>query len=134
VAAADHEFGSQATELKLSVVEAYLRAFTTALRGKFPELWYIDAFAGTGERTERVPAQPGGILSAPVPENIVRRRGSAKIAIDINPPFDRLIFVEQRPRAVDALREMRDQHTGRSIHVIEGDANDEIRKIMGYTN
>ena len=49
--AADHEFGSQATELKLSVVEAYLHAFTTELRGKFSELWYIDAFAGTGARS-----------------------------------------------------------------------------------
>lgn len=134
VAAADHEFGSQATELKLSVVEAYLRAFTKALRGKFSELWYIDAFAGTGERTERVPARHGGFLGATVPESIVRRRGSAKIAIDIDPPFDRLIFVEQRPRAVEALREIRDQHAGRNIHVIAGDANDEIRKIISHTN
>jgi hypothetical protein len=28
----DHEFGAQHTELKLSVVESYLKAFTTALR------------------------------------------------------------------------------------------------------
>jgi hypothetical protein len=45
---ADHEFGSQATELKLSVVEAYLRAFTNALRGKFPQLYYAGTFARTG--------------------------------------------------------------------------------------
>ncbi len=44
VTSADHEFGSQATELKLSVVEAYLKAFTTALRGKFSELWYAVMF------------------------------------------------------------------------------------------
>jgi hypothetical protein len=44
--AADHEFGSQGTELKLSVVGSYLRAFTRALRGKFPALWYSDAFHG----------------------------------------------------------------------------------------
>jgi three-Cys-motif partner protein len=132
--AVDHEFGSQATELKLSVVEAYLRAFTTALRGKFPELWYIDAFAGTGERTERIPARQDGLLGEGVPESIIRRRGSAKIAIDVEPKFDRLIFVEQRPRAVQALREMRDQHVGRNIHVIEGDANLEIRKIIRGVN
>jgi len=35
---AEHEFGSQATELKLSVVDAYLHAFTASLRRKFPEL------------------------------------------------------------------------------------------------
>ena len=34
----DHEFGDQHTELKLSIVEKYLKFFTTALRGKFEEL------------------------------------------------------------------------------------------------
>jgi hypothetical protein len=29
----DHEFGDQHTELKLSIVEKYLKFFTTALRG-----------------------------------------------------------------------------------------------------
>ena len=52
----EHIFGSGLTDIKLAMVEAYLRAFTTALQGKpnlsCPfELWYIDAFAGTGERT-----------------------------------------------------------------------------------
>jgi three-Cys-motif partner protein len=129
---ADHEFGSQATELKLSVVEAYLRAFTKALQGKFTELWYLDAFAGTGERTERVPASH--FLGKGVPESVVRRRGSAKIVIDVDPSFDRLIFVEQRRRAVEALHELREQHLDRKIDVIEGDANEEIRKIVRSTN
>ncbi|TIN59694.1 MAG: hypothetical protein E5Y29_29475, partial [Mesorhizobium sp.] len=40
---ADHEFGNLSTDLKLSLVEEYLGAFTTALRSKFAELWYIDA-------------------------------------------------------------------------------------------
>jgi len=131
--AADHEFGSQATELKLSVVEAYLRAFTAALRRKFPELWYIDAFAGTGERTERIPARRGGLLSS-APENVVRRRGSVKIAIDVYPAFDRLIFVEQRPRAVEALRELREQHPDRNIDVLAGDANVEIPRLVKSVN
>jgi three-Cys-motif partner protein len=48
----DHEFGAQHTELKLSIIEAYLKRFMTALRPRFAELWYIDAFAGTGSRTE----------------------------------------------------------------------------------
>ncbi len=130
----DHEFGSPATELKLSVVEAYLRAFTTALRRSFAQLWYIDAFAGTGERTERVPARRGGLLGDETRESVIIRKGSAKIAIDVKPAFDRLIFVEKRPKAVQALREIRDQHADRHIDVIEGDANVEIRKIASHTN
>jgi hypothetical protein len=37
----DPEFGAQHTELKLSIVESYLKAFTTALKPHFAELWYI---------------------------------------------------------------------------------------------
>jgi three-Cys-motif partner protein len=130
---ADHEFGSQATELKLSVVESYLRAFTRALRSKFPELWYIDAFAGTGERTERVPARRGLLFGA-TPEIVIKRRGSAKIAIDVHPQFDRLIFVEKRPRSVVALQELQHQYANRNIDVTAGDANKEVLNLIGGVN
>jgi len=131
--AADHEFGSQATDFKLSLVEAYSRAFTTALRGKFAQLWYIDAFAGTGERTERVPATHfmGTLVT---PEKVIRHRGSARIAIEIQPAFDKLVFVEKKPRAVRALHELREQHLGRDIEVIAGDANREIPKLIQPVN
>jgi hypothetical protein len=62
---AAHEFGSQATDLKLSMVEAYLRQFSIALRRTFPKLWYIDAFAGSGERTVRVAARGGDLFDEP---------------------------------------------------------------------
>jgi hypothetical protein len=39
----DHEFGGQHTELKLSIIEKYLQAYSSALRNKFSELWYIGA-------------------------------------------------------------------------------------------
>ncbi len=131
---AEHFFGSDATELKLSVVEAYLRSFTTALRRNFSELWYIDAFAGTGERTVRVQAKGGGLLLPPTPESIITRRGSARIAIEVEPRFDQLIFVEQRPRAVTALEQLRAQHPDRRIRVVAGDANYEIPRLIRYVN
>ena len=59
-----HEFGAQHTELKLSLVENYLKAFTGALRSQFEELWYIDAFAGTGSRTVRVEARDQRLANA----------------------------------------------------------------------
>ena len=60
----EHEFGGVSTDLKLSIVEGYLRAFTTALRRQFRELIYVDAFAGTGERTVRRDAGPQDIFNA----------------------------------------------------------------------
>ena len=129
--AADHEFGSQDTDLKLSLVEAYLKQFAIALRRRFPELWYFDAFAGTGERTVRVAARDGNLFDEPAPESVEHRRGSAKIAIDVKPPFDRIVFVEKRPKYLAALRALRDQHADRKIDVIAGDANREIIEAIG---
>jgi three-Cys-motif partner protein len=63
VALTDHEFGGVSTNPKLSLVERYLSAFTTALQGK-KELWYIDAFAGTGKRTVRLAARDSDLFDA----------------------------------------------------------------------
>ena len=128
--AVDHEFGAQHTELKLSVVESYLKAFVPALKRYFPELWYIDAFAGTGTRTVRVEAREGDLIDAAVPERIEQRRGSAQIAIEVKPTFDRLFFIDTKPLHCAALRELAAQHSDRKIEVINDDANSAILKIV----
>jgi three-Cys-motif partner protein len=126
----DHEFGGVSTDLKLSLVEGYLRAFTTALRGKFSELWYLDAFAGTGERTVRHAAKEGDLFDPATDERIERHRGSAQIAIDVSPAFDRLIFMDINPKHCEALRELRLKHSDRQIHVLEGNANEAIQRVL----
>lgn len=128
--AVDHEFGAQHTELKLSIVERYLKSFLTALRSHFRQLWFIDAFAGTGSRTVRVEARKGDLIDAPAPERVEQRRGSAKIAIEVTPPFDRLVFIDNKPSHCKALRELAKQHADRDIVVIEGDANRAIQSLI----
>jgi three-Cys-motif partner protein len=126
----DHEFGDQHTELKLSIIEKYLKFFTTALRGKFRELWYIDGFAGTGYRTIRFHAEPPNLLGDGEPARIERRRGSAKIAIDVQPRFDFLVFIENKPSYVRALEELRANHPDRRIVVVRNDANDGLKALI----
>lgn len=130
--AVDHEFGSQHTELKLSIVESYLKAFTTALNPYFSELWYIDAFAGTGSRTVRVEAREGDLIDAAVPERVEQRRGSAQIAIEVSPKFDRLVFMDSKAAHCAALRELAKQHPNREIVVIETDANHAIQSAIRW--
>jgi three-Cys-motif partner protein len=130
--AIDHEFGAQHTELKLSIVEGYLKAFTRALQPHFKQLWYIDAFAGTGSRTVRVEAREGDLFDAPAPERVELRRGSAQVAIDVEPKFDRLIFMDTKAAHCTALRDLAKRHQDRTILVVEGDANRAIQSEIAW--
>lgn len=130
----DHEFGGQHTEIKLELVEKYLQAYATALRQKFNSLWYIDAFAGTGSRTVRIEARDGDLFDEPVPEKIESRRGSARIALDITPAFDRLIFMDQKAAHCIALEALKASYPGRDIHVLNGNANQIIQRDIPAVN
>lgn len=130
MASTDHKFGGISTDLKLSLVGEYLQGFTTSLRPQFEKLWYIDAFAGTGERTVVIPGRAADMLGPEVVLRIERRRGSAKIAIDIAPGFDRLVFMDKSAKHCAALNELRASNPSRNIEVIPGDANSAIMKLL----
>lgn len=127
----DHEFGGLSTDLKLSMVEDYLSAFTTALRKQFHHLIYIDAFAGTGVRTVKYEAQPANIWEEAKGARIERLRGSAQIALDVTPRFDELVFIDQKRSHYRALCELRDANSNRNITVERGDANAKIAATLG---
>jgi three-Cys-motif partner protein len=119
----DHVFGGPWTEIKLDAVEYYLKCYTTALKRVGFQLFYIDAFAGTGTRTsERV---EGGLFDGGGPLRTVRETlaGSALRALAVGPAFDRLLFIEKDPKRCEALDEIRAMHPGRHIEIIPGDAN-----------
>lgn len=130
----DHEFGGQHTDIKLSIVEKYLQRYSAALHTWCKYVLYIDAFAGTGVRTVRVRARDGNLFEEPVPEQVEQRRGSAKIALDIDPPFERLIFMDIKQRHVDALNALKTVYPGRDIKILQGDANDLIRQEIRRYN
>ena len=129
---ADHEFGSVSTDLKLEVMEEYLSRFTTVLRPNFKNLWYVDAYAGTGRRTVRLLAKEADLLEEAAEEELVHRRGSAQIAIDNDPPFNRLVFIDQKRKHYLALCELRDRYQtpNLQIDVLRQDANDAIRQLI----
>jgi hypothetical protein len=68
----EHSFGGPWTEIKLDTVVYYLKCYTAALSAVNFDLWYIDAFAGTGEWT--VEETRGGIHEGtPVRTEMVSR-------------------------------------------------------------
>jgi three-Cys-motif partner protein len=132
----EHRFGGSWTEVKLNAVTDYLGFYTQALKSApLPtdpfETWYVDAFAGTGDRTvdgdvSGLFAQHPGVLER------IRLEGSARRAIGVNPPFRHLVFIEKDPARFAALEGLKSEFPTRDIRCVPGDANDELRKV--FTN
>lgn len=130
----EHYFGGDHTEIKLDILSKYLQAYTSALKSKFRgKLWYIDAFAGTGSRTVKTDAVSADLFREASPERIETRRGSARIALDTTPQFDRLIFMDARPKHCEALRGLQRDRSDRDIIVAEGDANRLIQNEIKWS-
>ena len=112
-------FGGPWTKEKLEVLEKYLRAYTTALKKQGFKLMYIDAFAGSGGFLEKHSRNARSFIL-----------GSTQRSIKIDKkPFDKLIFVEIDPNRCNELENLRKEHPGRNIEVINSEANKFLSKL-----
>src|SRR2546421_510068 len=94
-------FGGDWTSEKLERVRKYLVAYAQIMKGKRFRFAYIDAFAGTGYRTN--PKAKGHSDYDFFPELAEEDTkefldGSARIALQIKPRFDKYIFIERKPK------------------------------------
>ena len=118
--------GSVDTGLKLKALREYLQAYSIALREKGFARIYIDAFAGSGSRTQTKAALP--LFGQDRPEE-VDTPGSAQIALSIEPPFDTLVFFEEDAERYARLEKLRQQYQDRKVVLRHGDANDYVCKL-----
>ncbi|WP_165215730.1 three-Cys-motif partner protein TcmP [Affinirhizobium pseudoryzae] len=123
-----HFFGSSETERKLNCLRAYLSAYSTALKGQNFCRVYIDAFAGTGSRTETKAMLPFFDQDMQDVQEVTTP-GSARIALETDPPFHSVVLIEQDPKKVAALKSVVDEYPGNRAHVREGDANEIVKRI-----
>lgn len=107
-------FGGPWTEEKLEILEAYLDAYTTALKNQRFNLWYVDAFAGSGSIAALDDEAGRQLLT-----------GSPQIALRIdNKPFDNLLFIEKDAKNSTLLEtRISDVDLDGRAEVKEGDAN-----------
>lgn len=122
----DGKVGPWARE-KLSYLEKYLRAYTTILRKqKFKGYFYIDGFAGGGQAPLRSAstAEPGHQNSIfpelnlqDEPEVAQYIDGSPRVALQVEPPFTRYVFIEQNPARARALEELKTEFPSRTISI-----------------
>lgn len=127
----DHSFGGPWTEEKLTrlrkYLEAYTKIFTTNERARYFRRWYVDAFAGTGLRNQR--PDDDGPETLPLfesdPDVDGFTKGSARIALEIEPPFHRYLFIDKDPEFAAALRELTAQfpEVSNQVEIENADAN-----------
>ena len=87
-------FGGGWTEEKLSILAAYLDAYTTALKDQPFRLIYVDAFAGSGAVHAQDDDDGRQLLE-----------GSPMLALEVqDKAFDHLVFIEQDPTNAESLR------------------------------
>ncbi len=99
---------------KLKLLEKYLHAYTVILT---KQSWcrgvhYVDGFAGGGKAIDRETQE---FIDA-----------SPMRAVNTEPPFDRLIFIEKSQDRIAQLHKLRAQFSDRRIEIYEGDCNDII--------
>jgi three-Cys-motif partner protein len=136
-----HRFGGDWTTEKLNVLAGYLRSYTTALQGKpsssnpFRKA-YIDAFAGTGYRAIHRDGEHESSSSLLFPdladsEPQALLDGSARLALKVEPRFDRYIFIERNAERCAALEGLRQEFSNLAddIDIRQGDANAKIQEL-----
>jgi three-Cys-motif partner protein len=107
-----HTFGGDWTEQKLERLQKYLKAYTTIFtkneRAQSLIPIYVDAFAGTGYRTSPLQLTKSLKLfeefTEPEVDNFLK--GSARLALEVEPSFQKYIFIEQNTARVEELQKL----------------------------
>lgn len=126
----EHRFGGPWTDEKLEALRGYLDGYAQALKNQPFKRFYIDAFAGTGDRSAKQEAAT--LLDMPDLDEMTK--GSARIALEVEPPFARYVYVEKLQRRSSALEHLRLEFPARSIEILNEDANAAVRRICGETD
>ncbi|RKU08997.1 hypothetical protein C6501_15735 [Candidatus Poribacteria bacterium] len=130
-------FGGDWTEQKLDCVRKYLQAYTTIMNRQQFEFAYIDAFAGTGYREVMLDEDSNEALfpELDTQEVVNFRQGSARNALEVQPPFKKYIFIEQDKNNFSELEKLRDEFLPKdefskdSIECILTEANEYLTDV-----
>ena len=125
---------------KLDGLQAYLHAYTQALKKQSFDLVFIDAFAGAGRSKIRA-AWTGAddedlrLLD----DDALRNReqfieGSPKRALGLQNPFSRYFFFDADEERVQLLEGLRSEYPNRQISLQTGDANHLIQQTLPKVN
>ena len=118
-----HTFGGSWTEEKLAVMRNYFALYAQALKNQSFAKWYIDAFAGTGERNEVKRPGSGGkpLFGDDASEVGEVKEGSARIAAHIDEDFEMRAWGEDAEAVARRARQWREMEAAaRLFHAVHG--------------
>lgn len=129
-----HKFGNidHWTKDKLAKVKEYLDAYLLALKKQPFSLEYIDAFAGTGyvNRSVTIPSQ--SLFDSD--ETVSMKDfidGSARLALQTDPPFEKYTFIEMHKNRFNELSKLQAEFPKLSdrISVVNSEANEYVKQL-----
>lgn len=103
------------TRNKLEILAGYLPAFNSA-SARSPERLYIDLMAGEPFNRDAATGEEFD--------------GSARLALDSDPPFTHLAFCELPGKAETLRADLRTHHSDRAFQVYPGDCNATIDRVL----
>jgi three-Cys-motif partner protein len=126
-----HRFGGRWTNEKLERVRKYLLEYTKIFEGneraRYFTTIYVDAFAGTGSRiaSKSSRTQDPMLEFEDDSDREEFLKGSARIALEIEPPFKKYLFVERSAKRAKELEQLKADYPDKasSIEIKPGDAN-----------
>jgi three-Cys-motif partner protein len=135
-----HSFGGPWTEEKLARLRKYLTAYATIFARNPGALHlrttYVDAFAGTGTRVD---SKSDTLAPQLLFDDIGMsgfRKGSARIALEITPPFDHYLFIEQCADRAAELMALKAEfpHLVDRVFIANEEANSCVRRWCANTD
>lgn len=85
-------------------------------RAGYKEHYFIDGFASTGFCKSK---QTSSMI-----------RGSATLALSVNPPFSKYFFIELDDNKIKELEKLRSSFPNHNVEIFHGDCNIEISKVL----
>jgi three-Cys-motif partner protein len=131
---ASQPFGGDWTDEKLERVRKYLVAYATIMSHYKFRYAYIDAFAGTGYRTNpKAHGRPDNDFFPELAEEDTKEfiDGSARIALQVEPRFNRYIFIERNSKRFAELSKLKTDFPALAddIILVNSDANAYLKEL-----
>lgn len=126
------KFGGGWSDEKLDALRSYLTSYTQALSQTSFERVYIDAFAGAGTREVSLNTEEELFDDSLQEEDASYRHGSPLIALGIEPPFHRFVFIERDAESLAKLEEQVAENFPAKISSVDfrkGDANELLQAV-----